>query len=172
MPDNFDACSLLTKEEVAEAQGSAVTDTKSSSRISEATSVGQCFYTTAEFSRSVSLTVTRAFPEAKSGRGPRDIWREAFGRFSTAEKTEEADHDGGKDAGGEPGEREHEKESKPPLRIEGVGEEAFWTSGVGSTLYVLKADAFIRIGIGSIAKDEDRLKQAKALAAKAIDRLQ
>lgn len=167
----FNACTLLTNEEVGEVQGSPVKDTKSSERSSQGVTVAQCFYTTTEFSRSINLSVTRRDASASGSRGPRDLWHDSFGRFSSGEHEAEEDHDAPKPSGREGGEREREKESKPPLKVEGLGEEAFWTSGIGGTLYVLKGEAFIRISIGGPDKDEAKLNQAKALAAKAIDRL-
>src|ERR1041385_1810533 len=57
-PD-FDACALITKQEIEAIEGSPVTDTKNSGRSDAGLSFTQCFYTTAEFSRSVSLAVTQ-----------------------------------------------------------------------------------------------------------------
>ncbi|HJT80899.1 MAG TPA: hypothetical protein VJ719_06865, partial [Chthoniobacterales bacterium] len=51
----FDACSLLTKEEIMAVEGSAVTATKNSGKADAGLSFTQCFFTTAEFNRSVSL---------------------------------------------------------------------------------------------------------------------
>jgi hypothetical protein len=172
----FDACSLLTKEEVGEVAGSPIKDTKSNQRPSEAMTTAQCFYTAEEFSRSINLTVMLRNPGAGGGRAPKDVWRDSFAKFSNGEnrereerERERAEGDRTKGSGRESEERE--KESKPPMRVDGVGEEAFWTSGIGGTLYVLKGDLFLRLSIGGPSKDEEKLNQAKVLAAKALERL-
>ena len=59
-PDAFDASALITKEEIEAIQGSVVQETKSSASSSEGLRMSQCFYTTAEFSKSVSLAVTQS----------------------------------------------------------------------------------------------------------------
>jgi hypothetical protein len=165
----FDPCALLTKEEVSEVQGSPVTGTKNSERSAQGVSTTQCFYSTAEFNRSINLTVTRRDPAADGNRSARDVWRESFGRFSNPDAEAEEEHKEPK--AGRRSEEEREKEAKPPTRVEGLGEEAFWTSGIGSTLYVLKGEQFLRISIGGPEKDEGKLEHAKRLAAKALERL-
>ena len=60
----------------------------------------------------------------------------------------------------------------PPKKIASLGDEAYWASNrFGGTLYVLKGDAFISIGIGGTDDEETKLKKSKALAQKALQRL-
>ena len=70
-------------------------------------------------------------------------------------------------------ERQDEKEeSVSPKKIDGIGEEAFWTSNrFGGILYVLKGDAFISISLGGTDDEETKIKKSKALAEKALNRL-
>src|SRR5690349_10563196 len=57
---NFDACTLITKQEIETIEGSPLIDTKNSGRFDAGLRFTQCFYTTQEFNRSVSLAVTQA----------------------------------------------------------------------------------------------------------------
>ncbi|MEN3368639.1 MAG: hypothetical protein V7609_782 [Verrucomicrobiota bacterium] len=162
----FDACALITSEEVEAIQGSPIKDKKNSGNSSGGLRVTQCFYTAAEFSSSVSLAVTQTDATSPGKQSAGGFWKETFGRYSKPEEKHEPDKKEEK-----PG-RENEKEAAPPRKVEGLGEEAFWTSTrVGGTLYVLKNDAFLRISVGGADTDEGRLKKCRALAEKALTRL-
>src|SRR5438105_4172534 len=63
----FDACTLLTKEEIQAVQGSAITDTKSSENAQGAFRMSQCYFAAAESDKSVSLSVTLAKAGGKRG---------------------------------------------------------------------------------------------------------
>jgi len=157
----FNACSLLTKEEIAEVEGSQVTDTKNSGRSDAGLSFTQCFFTTAEFNRSVSLAVTQPDPRATPRRNMKEFWEETFGE-EAEKKRQERDR----------GEREEEEHKVPPRKIEGVGDEALWVgSRVGGALYVLKNDALVRISVGGPDPEEKKIEKSKMLAAKALSRL-
>ena len=157
----FDACSLITKEEIKAIEESPVTDTKNSSHSDAGFRNAQCFYTTAEFSRSVSLAVTQPDPRATPQRDMKQFWEETFG--AEGEKRREAR---------ERGEREEEEHKLPPKKIEGVGEEALWLgSRVGGALYVLKKNSLIRISVGGPDSQEKKLEKCKALAQIALGRL-
>ena len=162
----FDACALITKEEIEAIEGSPITDVKSSENSDGEFRVSQCFYTAKEDARSVSLAVTQSNPNKPGNRTPKDFWKETFGRFSGDESASEKE----KKASPEP-EREKEK-SAPPKKIDGLGDEAYWIGNrMGGTLYVLKKDAFIRVAVGNADSPETMLNKAKALAEKAIPRL-
>jgi hypothetical protein len=162
----FDTCALITNAEVEAIQGSPVKEAKNSDRSSGGLRVSQCFYTAAEFSSSVSLAVTQTDATSPGKQSARDFWKETFGRYSMSEEERERAKKNEK-----PG-KEEEKESTPPKKVEGVGEDAYWASTrVGGTLYVLKNDAFLRISVGGADTDEGRLKKCKALAEKALTRL-
>ena len=167
----IDACGLITKDEVQALQGSAVSDAKSSVNTQGAFRVSQCFYTAAEFSKSVSLSVTQNDPNNPVKRSPRDYWEATFKQPNAAEKKEKE----GEEVSGERrrGSEEEEKENAiPPKEIRGVGDEAFWAGNrVGGALYVLKKDVFIRISLGGSDDEETRINKSKALAEKAVSRL-
>src|SRR5437879_5350633 len=162
----FDACALITKQEIEAIEGSPITDVKSSENSDGEFRVSQCFYTAKEYARSVSLAVTQSNPNKPGNRTPKDFWKETFGRFSGAEAESEKE----KKTSPEP-EREKEK-SAPPKKIDGLGDEAYWIGNrMGGTLYVLKKDAFIRVAVGNADSPETMLNKAKVLAEKAIPRL-
>ena len=164
----FDACALITKEEIQAIQDAPIIDVKSSGNSEGEFEVSQCFYTAKEYSRSVSLTVTQSNPGRPGNRTPKDFWKETFGRFSGDEAESEKD----KKENAEPRREKGEEEKSPPKKIDGIGDEAFWTGNrVGGVLYVLKKDVFIRISLGGSDTPEARINKSKALAEKALGRL-
>jgi len=153
-----DACSVVSKEEVESVQAALVNETKTSEHSDGVFLVSQCFYTAAEFSKSVTLALVRSDPKEGSKRSPKDFWKEKFDPYENEEpKTKTSE----------------EKEKGPaPKKIEGLGDDAYWVANrFGGILYVLKGDAFISIGIGGTDDQETKLKKSKALAEKALQRL-
>jgi hypothetical protein len=149
-PDNF-ACSLLTKEEAQAVQGEAFKDTKPNEHSAAGLSVSQCYFELPTPVNSIVLTVTR---KADGGRDPSQSWREIFHREESAHKKEE---------------KEGEKE---PLKVEGVGDEAFWTGNrVGGALYVLKGNTYIRISVGGAGDQAQKIENSKKLALAVLKRL-
>lgn len=160
-----DACSLLSKEEVESVQEAPMNETKSSERSNGAFRVSQCFYTAAEFSKSVNLALIQRDPDHQAARSPKDFWKERFGRYSGDSK--ESDN-----TKKETDRKEEKEESVQPKKIDGIGDEAFWVSNrFGGVIYVLKGDAFISIGVGGTDDEETKLRKSKALAEKALQRL-
>jgi hypothetical protein len=155
-----DACKLISKEEVESVQATPVNETKSSERSDDLFYVSQCFYTTAESSKSVSLALVQENPDQQHKRTPKDFWKEKFGPYE-------------KQGDGKPEAKEVEKEQGPtPKKIGGLGDDAYWVSNrFGGVLYVLKGDAFISIGLGGTDDEETKLKKSKVLAQKALQRL-
>jgi hypothetical protein len=157
----IDVCRLITSQEIEAIQGSPIKETKSSARSDTGFRVSQCFYTAAEFSKSVSLAVTQKDPDHQAKRSPKDFWEETFGRYDNNRKESDRARSEGE-----------ERESIPPKKIEGIGEEAFWTSNrFGGILYVLKGDAFISISVGGTDDEDTKIQKLKALAQKALQRL-
>jgi hypothetical protein len=149
---------LITLEEIQTVQASPFKEAKSSARSDAGFRVSQCFYTATEFSKSVNLALVQRDPEHPSTRSPKDFWKEKFDPYQDEEpKTKSGD----------------EKEQRAtPKKIEGLGDDAYWVGNrFGGTLYVLKGDAFISIGVGGTDDDETKLKKSKALAEKALQRL-
>ena len=154
----LNACAMLTSQEIESIQGETLKETKLSESSADGLNVSQCFFTLPTFTNSISLVVTQR-ADGTSARDPRQFWRDTFHR----DKEPEKDRDRGK---------EEEGESRPPQKISGIGDEAFWmTSPAASILYVLKGSSFIRISIGGSGDQQTKIKKSKALAQKVIDRL-
>jgi len=145
-----DACAMLTSQEIESVQGETLKDTKLSESSADGLKVSQCFFTLPTFTNSISLVVTQRAAGA-GARDPRQFWRDTFHRDE---------------------EKEEEGESRPPQKISGIGDEAFWmTSPAAGILYVLKGSSFIRISIGGREDPQTRINKSKALAQKVLDRL-
>ena len=157
-PTPRDVCALITLEEIQTVQGSPMKESKSSARADAGLRVSQCFYTATEFSRSVNLALVQRDPDHPSGRSPKDFWKEKFDPYENEEP--QKDSDGEKEKGA------------PPKKIASLGDEAYWASNrFGGTLYVLKGNAFISIGIGGTDDEDKKLEKSKLLAQKALQRL-
>ncbi len=168
----FDVCGLITKEQIEAVMGSPIKQTKSSGQSDSTFRVSQCFYTAAEFSKSVSLAVTQSDPNSSAKRSPKDFWKETFGRYEGEVKESEGDKEKKESLRDQAHARGEEETSVPPKKIQGIGEEAYWTGNrFGGALYVLKKDAFIRISVGGPDEEEMKIDKSKALAEKALQRL-
>jgi hypothetical protein len=167
-PAKFDVCGLIKKEEIEAIQGSPIKDTKGSGQSDGELRTTQCFYTAAEFSKSISLAVTQSDPDSRAKRSPTEFWKEIFGHYGNEEKEREGDKEK-RESLREQGEEER---SIPPKKINGIGDEAYWSGNrVGGALYVLKKNIFIRISIGGSDDEETKINKLKALAQKALERL-
>jgi hypothetical protein len=166
----FDVCGLIKREEIEAVQGSPVKDTKSSCRSDGSFRVSLCFYSTDQFSNSVSLAVTQRDPAIN--RSPRDFWKETFSRYEGEAKEQESDKKKAESVREQRRVTGEEEQSVPPKKIDSVGDEAYWLGNrVGGALYVLKKDAFIRVSVGGADNEETKIEKSKKLAQKAIDRL-
>ena len=172
LPVKVDVCGLLTKEEMEAIVGSPLKDAKSSKRSSGGLRISQCFYTTAESNKSVSLEVIQSDPDSPEKRSPKDFWTETFGRSVTKKKESDGDKEKRESLREQSRGKEQERESIPPKKIDGTGDEAYWMGNrVGGALYVLKKDAFIRISVGGADSEENKIKKSQALAEKVLTRL-
>jgi len=158
VPVAHDACSLVSKEEVESIQAMPINDVKSSEHSDGLFLVSQCFYTAAEFSKSVTLELVRSDPKQATARSPKDFWKEKVDPYQDEEpKTKNGDE---------------KEQGSAPKKIEGLGDDAYWVGNrFGGMLYVLKRDAFISIGVGGTDDEDTKLKKSKALAEKALQHL-
>ena len=163
----LEACSLITNAEVGGVQGAKIVDAKSSETSDGTYLISQCYYSSSEPNMSVSFTLTEPNPDDPAGAHPRDFWEKTFGKFGRNEREMEEKAE-------QKGHREEEEENRvPPKPIAGTGEDAFWTGNrFGGALYVLKKDMILRISVGGPDKEEVKINKSKALAEKAMDRLQ
>lgn len=147
--DDF-ACRLLTPEEIQAVQGEPFKSTKPTGHTAAGLVASQCYFELPTTVNSVVLTVTR---KAEGGRDPSESWREIFHREPSASKKEEG-------------------EEKEPLKVEGLGDEAFWTgTRVGGALYVLKANTYFRISVGGAGDQTQKIESSKKLAESVLKRL-
>lgn len=152
--DGAFACTLLTKEETAAVQGEPFKDSKASQKSSGGLAISQCYFELPTTVNSIVLTVTQR-AQGADARDPKQNWQELFHRDKTLEKKEE-EKEGG----------------QGPEKIEGLGDEAFWTgSRVGGALYVLKGNSFIRISIGGADDRAGKIEKSKTLAQSVLKRL-
>lgn len=153
-PPRVDACSLLTPSELQPVLGSAVPDRKPNTQSAGGLLMFQCVFGTAS-TRSVSVAVAATTTHRGAALTPREYWRRQFHGAAREERDE----------------REAEGENRPRA-IEGIGDEAYWTGNrIAGALYVLRGETFVRISVGGIPDERERIEKSKALARAAIRKL-
>lgn len=157
----IDACALLKNDEIAAVQDSSIGAAKSSANVNNGMRVAQCYYAAAESSKSVVLTITQPDAEHAGKRTAKNLWTDMFSEEAREQREQERE--------GEEGEK-----LAAPVKIDGVGDEAYWTGArFGGALYVLSRDkdVFIRISVGGADTEQGKIEKSKTLARKALDRL-
>lgn len=150
--DGAFACTMLTKEEIEAVQGEPFQSTKPSQKSSSGLTVSQCYFELPTTMNSIVLTVTQR-AQGADARDPKQSWQEIFHREKALEK-------------------KGEEEGKEPEKIEGVGDEAFWTgTRVGGALYVLKGNSYIRISVGGAGDQAQKIEKSKSLVQSVLKRL-
>lgn len=133
-------------------QGEPFKSTKASQKSGGGLTISQCYFELPTAVNSIVVTVTLKAVGADA-RDPRQSWQEIFHREKASEKREEG-------------------EEKEPQKIEGIGDEAFWTgTRVGGALYVLKGNSYIRISVGGAGDQAQKTEKSKALAQSVLKRL-
>ena len=156
------ACRLLTAEDIERVQSASLTSTKASQERGKAAEFEQCFFATGDFARSVSLTIIRG--PGGTAAATRAYWDRTFAEERRREKPRRAGSRPGK---AEPGEKE-----ASPEPVSGLGHEAYWTgSAKAGALYVLADTAVVRISVGGVTDEHERLRRSKVLAEAALKRL-
>ena len=164
------ACNLITTGEVAAIQGATITDAKSSAGVSGGMLMSQCYYNAREPNMSVSLAVIEHNPQDASAPDAKSYWTESFRGFTGDESDEEKPREQKEKRDGV--EREEKEKRVPPKRLDGIGEEAYWSGNrFGGALYVLAKDAIVRISVGGPDNEQIKIDKSKALALKALERL-
>ena len=162
-----DACALLTDGDIRAVLGVTVKERQPGTQQARGLLLSQCYLGTGT-PRSVSIAVAGNTKSGGKTITPRAFWRDQFhGRD---------EHAGGRKgdtraaAGkGETGEPEGEREARP---IGGVGDEAFWSgTRVAGALYVLRGNTFIRVSVGGISDEQERIETSRRLAVAALARL-
>ena len=156
-----DACALLTSAEIESVQREAVKETKLSGSKESGFSVSRCFFTLPTFTNSISLQITQR-GDGPDARDPKTFWSDTFHREYKSEKEK---------ARAERKEEE-EGESSQPMKVNDVGDEAFWMgTRVGGALYVLKGNNYLRVSISGSGAEKDKINRSKALAQNVAARL-
>jgi hypothetical protein len=147
------ACGLLTNAEIERIAGTPVVERKPTTQPAGGLLMSQCYFGSLT-SRSVSLAVAGAAP-GRTKLTPTEYWRQQFHpRESRGERH---------------GERERVSEARA---IPGVGDEAYWAGNrIAGALYVLRGRTFLRISVGGIADEAQRIETSKALAIAALRKL-
>ena len=147
------ACRLLTNAEIERIAGTPVVERTPTTQPAGGLLMSQCYFGSSS-SRSVSLAVAEAAP-GRTKLTPTQYWRQ---QFHPRERREERT-----------GERERESEARA---IPGVGDEAYWAGNrIAGALYVLRGRTFLRISVGGISDEAQRIETSKALAVAALKRL-
>ena len=108
----------------------------------------QCVFTASEFAKSISLTVM-------TGDG-RTYWDATFHKPVEAPAAASA----------------RPKKKSPARPIAGAGEEAFWTGDDrAGSLYVLARGTILRISVGGVTDEGERIRRSLVLAGYALQRL-
>lgn len=111
--------------------------------------VSQCYVGAATTANSVNIIVTEK-TNGSDAQDPRRTWEQIFG-------------EGAKEQSGE-----HAKSEK----IQGVGDEAYWRGApIGSSLYALKGNAYVRVSVGGGDSGESKLEKSKKVAELILSRL-
>lgn len=171
-------CDLLTSKDLQTIQGEALKETKPSARSEGGFMISQCFFSLPTYTNSISLLVAQR-GESAGARDPKEFWEETFNRAGEVEqeraKEKEREREKNKDQNKENDKAEAREEKEgtvPPQRIQGLGNDAYWTGNrVGGALYALKGNTYIRISVGGPGDQAAKIKKAKALAQIILKRL-
>lgn len=162
-----DACILLTSAEVEAVQGEPVSETKTSAQPNGKMLVTECVFRTTTFAKSVSLALATPSSTKRSALTPRKFWQK---QFHARHMEEDEIHAAGK--GAKKSESEEEEEARKPRRIEGLGEEAYWVgTPITGALYVLQGNNFVRVSVGGVGEESERIEKSKVLARAVVKRL-
>jgi len=162
-----DACILLTPAEIEAVQGEPVKEAKASVHPNGEMLISGCLFNTTNFAKSVSVALATPSSAKPSALTPRKFWKRQFHPPDVEEDKMRAA--GKKDQKPEP---EGEEETRKPLRIEGLGEDAYWVgTPITGALYVLQGNNFVRISVGGVSEESARIEKSKALARAAVKRL-
>ena len=164
---SLNACALIEKSEISSVQGVEVQQAQPTSQKNGDLDISQCYYTaiSADGSKNLSvyLQVIQLNPKSSRRNALKEFWEERFVRESKEKRREER----------EEREREEEEEAiNPPVRVSGIGDEAFWLgSSRGGALYVMKKDKVVRVTVGGADDMKAQIEKSKTLAKKALARL-
>jgi hypothetical protein len=163
-----DACALVADADVRAVLGVTVKERRPGTQEARGLLLTQCYLGTGT-SQSVSIAVAG---QTKSGNKlvtPRAFWRDQFHARVEDAGDRRSDHHDAAENGGADRAQDVETAARP---IAGVGDEAFWSgSRVAGALYALRGNTFIRVSVGGIGDEADRIEKSRRLAIAALARL-
>lgn len=143
------ACELLSSEDVQAVKGTAFEETKHTQAQFDGIVTSQCFYRLPLFVESISVDVIR--PQSPSMSADK-LWQKITGK--RVEKMTKKGRDTGQS-------------------LSGLGNAAIWAGNKSAgALYVLKGNAILRISVGGAGTEEEKIEKTRALAARALAKLQ
>ena len=188
-PPQSATCRMLSPADLREVQGEAPLDAQGSEHLVGGLTMSQCFYRLPTFSKSVNVEVVRA-SEGSAGDALKKFWGERFhpeaieARERERERAEEKERERERElkreresgqvrqGGHKEKEREGEEEESRPLRVKGLGEEAYWSGNqITGSLSVLTKGAVVRVSVGGPEPQDEKIKKASALARKMLKQL-
>ena len=146
-----DACALLADEDVRSVLGVDVKERQRGTQNAHGLLLSQCYFGTAT-PRSVSVAIAGTTMIEGRTVTPRQFWQQQFHPAAPAR-----------------GERGEHGDGSAARAIPGVGDEAFWSgSRIAGALYVLRGRTFIRVSVGGIQDEQERIAKSRALALAAL----
>lgn len=143
-----DVCELLTADDINAVQHVAVKERKSSADSARGLRFAQCFYAADDFVRSISVTVINDGSSATNANAVQTFWQKTFNPQRNVGRKNAA------------------------RAIADLGDAAFWTSDSrAGVLYVLAGDVVIRLSVGGVSDEAERLQRTTALARAVLRRL-
>ena len=147
----FDACKLLTNDEIASVQGEAPARSQLVGETTGQLAVSQCNFLLPSGSNSMAVRVVERGIGANA-RDPKDVWQETFHR--------------------PPADAAKARYARKPQKVDGVGEEAFWLGNAKSGgLHVLTGNRYIRVNVGSQEEVPAKIEKCSKLAHLVLPRL-
>jgi hypothetical protein len=154
-----DACALVAGRDVSRILDADIKSTRPVTEAARGVLLYQCYISTGT-PRSISIAVAGPMRSGSRTVTPRQFWREQFHPARRAGSSHERDR------------RDREREDAAARPVRGVGDEAFWSgTRVAGALYVLRGNTFIRVSVGGIQDERERIEKSRQLAAAAITRL-
>jgi hypothetical protein len=157
-----DVCTLLSDAEIHAILGEDVKARTPSAQPAGGLRMAQCYFGGTS-ARSISLALATPASLERPSLTPREFWRRQFHGNDAQGTVSKASKDSkDREEDGERGAR----------RVAGIGDEAYWSgSRIAGALYVLRGGSFIRVSVGGIRTEPERIEKSKALARAALARL-
>jgi hypothetical protein len=153
-PQPPSACELLYTTAIERVQASPVTAAKPSENERKGLRFAQCVYATADFAHSVSVTLITA----RTRGAVTSYWAGMFHEIEKHRTTSVI----------------RKKEDEPAARrVRGIGTEAFWTGEArAGALYVRSGDRVLRVSVGGVRDEPERIRRSRMFAVAALRRLE